>query len=108
METNTMIDALVNGQTSSRLVQEKLSTTMFIRHVDSHLRVRDQEICRSCVLRPCVNVCPAGVYSYCEDGGLSVAYENCLECGSCKIVCEFDNIDWSYPAGGFGVDYMWG
>jgi len=54
-----------------------------------------------------VTVCPAGGYSYREDEGLSVAYENCLECGSCKIVCEFDNIDWSYPPGGFGVVYRW-
>ena len=103
-----MNDALSVEQTSSRSLQEKLSTTRFITHPDSHLRVRDQETCRDCILRPCVTVCPAGGYSYREDEGLSVAYENCLECGSCKIVCEFDNIDWSYPLGGFGVVYRWG
>jgi len=103
-----MTDALVNGRTSSCSVQEKLSTTRFVRHADSHLSVRLQETCGRCILRPCVDVCPAGVYSWCEDSGLSVAYENCLECGSCKIVCEFDNIEWNYPPGGFGVDYRWG
>ena len=108
METNRMTNAVVHGQTPSCSVQEMLSRTRFATHPDSHLRVRDQETCRGCILRPCVGVCPAGVYSYCEDGGLSVAYENCLECGSCKIVCEFDNIEWNYPPGGFGVDYMWG
>jgi len=103
-----MTDTLVSEQRCSCSLEEKLSTTKFMTHADSHLKVRDQETCRACILRPCVNVCPAGVYSYCEEAGLSVAYENCLECGSCKIVCEFDNIDWNYPPGGFGVDYMWG
>ena len=89
-------------------VEEKLFTTKIVKYAESHLKVRDQDKCRRCVLRPCIHVCPAGTYSYDEDRGLSIAYENCLECGSCRVVCEFDNIDWSYPPGGFGVDFKWG
>ena len=43
-----------------------------------------------------------------EEEALEVAYENCLECGDCQIVCPYDNIDWSYPRGGFGVAYKYG
>ena len=89
-------------------VQDKLSATRFRKHPESHVTVRDQEVCRGCVLRPCVDICPGAVYSYSENPGLSVAHETCLECGSCKIVCEFENIDWNYPPGGFGVDYRCG
>ncbi len=101
-----MTNLYTNQQSSDCRVRLKLSTTKFSPHTDSHLAVRDQQKCQGCALRPCVNVCPAGVYTYCEDRGLSMAHQNCLECGSCKIVCEFDNIDWNYPPAGFGVDYM--
>ncbi|HIJ66133.1 MAG TPA: 4Fe-4S dicluster domain-containing protein [Candidatus Hydrogenedentes bacterium] len=97
-----------NAHASASLIEDKLSKVQFINHADSHLAVRDQQTCRRCVLRPCVDVCPGAVYDYSNEEGLSVAYENCLECGSCKIVCEFDNIEWNYPPGGFGVDYQWG
>jgi ferredoxin like protein len=103
-----MTNLHANQQSSDCRVGLKLSKTTFSPHTSSHLAVRDQEMCHGCVLRPCISVCPAGVYTYCEALGLIVAYQKCLECGSCKIVCEFDNIDWNYPPGGFGVDYMQG
>ncbi|MFC1734936.1 ferredoxin family protein [Candidatus Hydrogenedentota bacterium] len=103
-----MTNAVADGQASDSLLQAKLSTTKFIKNGGPHLAVRDQGTCHSCILRPCENVCPAGTYCYAEDEGLAVAHENCLECGSCKIVCEFDNIDWNYPPGGHGVDYHQG
>ena len=93
---------------AARLVEEKRQTTHIASDSDSHLVVCDQLVCRRCILRPCVNVCPGGVYHYSEAEALSVAYENCLECGTCRIVCEFENIDWSYPSGGFGVAYSHG
>ena len=72
-----------------------------------HLKIRDQAKCAECEDKPCIYRCPAEVYSW-EGGQIRVAYENCLECGVCKIVCPFDNIDWSYPRGGFGVFYKYG
>ena len=32
----------------------------------------------------------------------------CVECGVCKIVCPYDNFDWRYPRGGYGVRYKYG
>jgi ferredoxin like protein len=74
---------------------------------ESHLVVKDQQACRDCELRPCINRCPAEVYSW-EGDHLQVAYENCVECGVCKIVCPYDNIEWRYPRGGFGVSFKFG
>lgn len=69
---------------------------------DSHLRVRDMEVCRRCADKPCATVCPAAVYVW-EHNQLTVQYSGCLECGTCRFVCPHDNIDWNYPRGGFGV-----
>jgi ferredoxin like protein len=75
----------------------------------SHLKVKDVEVCRRCEGKPCIARCCAEVYRWNEeDRRLEIAYENCLECGVCKIVCPYDNIDWSYPRGGFGVCYKYG
>ena len=74
---------------------------------DSHLAIRDQEVCRKCEDRPCIARCPAEVYEW-ENDEILVAYENCLECGVCKIVCPYDNIEWRYPRGGYGVVWKFG
>jgi ferredoxin like protein len=75
----------------------------------SHLRVRDLEVCRRCERKPCIPRCCSEVYRWrSADATLEVAYENCLECGVCKIVCPYENIQWSYPRGGYGVVYKHG
>ena len=73
----------------------------------SHLKIIDQAVCRDCEDKPCMPRCPAKVYTW-ENGETTVAYENCLECGVCKIVCPYDNIDWEYPRGGYGVVWKFG
>ncbi len=75
----------------------------------SHLKAKDMDVCRRCEDKPCVPRCCSEVYRWNdEEQRLEIAYENCLECGVCKIVCPYDNIDWSYPRGGFGVCYKYG
>ncbi|WP_243678951.1 4Fe-4S dicluster domain-containing protein [Vulcanisaeta distributa] len=32
----------------------------------------------------------------------------CLECGTCRVVCPENNIEWNYPKSGFGVQYRFG
>ncbi len=76
---------------------------------ESHLKVIDAELCRKCEDKLCIVRCPAEVYLWDEaKDELEIAYENCLECGACRIVCPFDNIEWRYPRGGFGVAYKFG
>ena len=69
----------------------------------SHL-VPNQEKCRACQRRVCETVCPAGVYVWEEtENKLVVNFENCLECGACKIACTNACIDWKYPNSNKGV-----
>lgn len=37
-----------------------------------------------------------------------VNYENCLECGACRIACENCSLGWEYPKGNKGVTFKQG
>lgn len=93
--------------TGNEGLTDKLYTVKYKTDTQSHLQAKDVEVCRSCKDKPCIPRCCAEVYSW-EDDHLHIAFENCLECGVCKVICPYDNIDWSYPRGGFGVVYKFG
>jgi ferredoxin like protein len=79
--------------------------TLFHPDEQSHILL-NKDICAACLDHACVQACPAKCYTYSEETKrLSVAYENCLECGTCYVICEKGAIDWTYPRGGFGVYY---
>jgi ferredoxin like protein len=60
-------------------------------------------------LRSLTHTCPAGCYRANEQGQVEVSVDGCLECGTCRIVCEPQgDIVWSYPRGGFGVMFKFG
>jgi ferredoxin like protein len=86
---------------------DKLYLLKYVVDEESHLVIKDQQRCAACEAKPCIYRCPAEVYSW-EGDRLQVAYENCLECGVCKIVCPYANIDWRYPRGGYGVYFKFG
>ncbi|MBP2031727.1 ferredoxin like protein [Clostridium algifaecis] len=69
-----------------------------------HLTIKDQKICDNCKEKICTFICPARVYE-CKDGHVTVCYEGCLECGACRIICPYNNIDWNFPRGGFGIQF---
>ncbi len=86
-------------------IEDKLTTIKYNCDSKTHL-VPDENICSRCEIRCCTYICPAKVYSYDENSGmLNVEYENCLECGACKIACPYDAIGWNYPKAGCGVIY---
>ena len=90
-------------------VEERLYTLRYKRDEKPHLEIKDQSICSKCHEKfgsPCIVACPANVYSYSEK--LIVSYENCVECGACKIVCPFNNIIWRYPRYGLGISLRFG
>lgn len=70
-----------------------------------HIRIIDPEICRNCRNQPCLTLCPSGVFTAGKNTGQPVAvfYRQCLECGSCRLICT--NIDFSYPQSGYGVEF---
>ena len=66
----------------------------------------NREACRSCLHRSCTFTCPVNCYEWNEKRErIDFAYESCLECGTCLIVCDKGAITWNYPRGGYGVRY---
>lgn len=89
-------------------LEDKLSKIKYDPDSQSHLRP-DQEKCKICKSKVCENICPASVYKWIdEEQKLLVKYENCLECGACRIACEKKCIDWEYPKGTKGVTFKHG
>ena len=90
-------------------IEDKLFLDRFRVDEESHLKIKDGARCRkeSCPGRPCLYFCPANVYRL-QDDNITVSYEGCLECGSCRIACPHLNIEWRFPRGGYGVSHKFG
>lgn len=80
----------------------------FIDEEESHLSIKEAEVCTRCEHKPCLYFCPVGVYKLDSDGKIQIAYQSCVECGSCRVGCPYNNIGWVLPRGGFGVAYKFG
>jgi ferredoxin like protein len=86
-------------------IEDLKQLTQFIIDEQAHITV-NQDICKTCDARACVKACPANCYTFNEATKLlSVVWENCLECGTCHVICDKGALDWSYPRGGYGVNY---
>lgn len=91
-------------------VEEKLYLDRYKVDTVPHIKIIDPKKCLICENKQCTVVCPAGVYKW-DDGEkrVIVGWENCLEMGACLVACdEFENIDWHYPRGGYGIIYKYG
>jgi ferredoxin like protein len=91
-------------------VTDRLGVDSFSTDRESHLRIADPELCRRCVLKPCIAVCPAQVYSW-EGDRIHIRYEGCLELGACRVACqEIGNraLVWDYPKAPRGVSFKFG
>ena len=89
-------------------IDKKVYTLKYSPDTQSHLKP-DKEQCRLCVSRNCTYICPAGVYEWNEEKQeLIINYENCLECGACRIACERKCLGWQYPKGTKGVTFKQG
>ena len=83
-----------------------LKTRFFVDSGNPHITV-STDLCFDCLEAPCLSVCPAQCYMR-EGERLLFNWENCVECGSCRLVCPKGAISWNYPRGGFGVCYRYG
>ena len=89
-------------------VEEKLFQNRY--RVDAgrpHIKIQDAGVCAACALKPCAVCCPAGCWRA-EPGRVDLVTDGCLECGTCRLVCPADNVDWNYPRGGFGILFKFG
>jgi ferredoxin like protein len=95
---------------SKLTVADRLGADAFASDKESHLRVDAMDLCRSCVLKPCIQVCPAEVYQWDQDR-LKIRFENCLELGACRIACQTIGngaLIWAFPRGTKGIQYRYG
>jgi ferredoxin like protein len=88
-------------------IDDKLFTVKYKPAESSHLTPK-QEDCAKCPTKDCTYVCPANVYSWDEEQQkILVGYENCLECGACRIGCKYQSLGWHYPTAGCGVIFKY-
>lgn len=92
---------------SSIKLEDKLATNKFYIDREVHITINEDK-CKECSFYTCLSICPAKCYKQSSDGGIIFSYEGCLECGSCRIVCEKGAINWTLPRGGFGICYEYG
>lgn len=89
----------------NKTLEEKLYTLKFKPDIYSHLKA-NQEFCKNCENKVCTTICPANVYDWLDaEQKLVINYENCLECGACRIACPHSAIEWRYPKGTCGVTF---
>lgn len=89
-------------------IDDKLFTLKYKPGEKTHLNP-NQANCAKCEGKPCTYFCPAHVYDWDqEQKKLLVGFENCLECGACRIGCPSQSLDWKYPEAGCGVTFKYG
>ena len=93
--------------------ETKLGTLEWKKSPNAHIHLKDSSesapCATSCKDKTCVTVCPDKVYEWHgEKNSIVVNYENCIECGGCRMLCPFDNIVCDWPEGGMGVKYKYG
>ncbi|MCX7698717.1 MAG: 4Fe-4S dicluster domain-containing protein, partial [Candidatus Goldbacteria bacterium] len=61
----------------------------------SHILL-NSELCKDCLHKACTFVCPARCYQWnSEKERMDFAYEACLECGTCLIICDKKALEWN-------------
>ena len=86
-------------------IDAKLGLDVFKLDEQRHITI-DTVVCHEvCAAPVCLAVCPADLYELDDRGEMTVNWEGCLECGTCLICCDARALTWTYPRGGFGVQY---
>lgn len=89
-------------------LDDKLFLDRYVVDETPHIKIIDPDTCGLCKKKQCIYTCPAQCYKM-EDEKVVFSYDGCLECGTCRIICnEHKNIEWNYPRGGFGISYKYG
>ncbi|WP_248633204.1 ferredoxin family protein [Cereibacter changlensis] len=104
MEMSDKQDPAEGGRMEERLYQNRYQVDEGRPHVKIHPQAED-----SPELQALMAICPAGCYRPTENGRVEVVADGCMECGSCRIVCqETGEIEWAYPRGGYGILFKFG
>lgn len=102
------VPTVSSPEVETESVEDRLYTNKYTDHEESHLDVKDRSVCIECKTYDCASVCPADVWRDVDGGVPMIAYENCLECGSCRFGCQYDNVKWTWPSNGGGMTFKYG
>ena len=70
-------------------IEKKLALNVYnVDRSRAHIRIIDRDVCLQCVRQQCINCCHSNCYGPHEDGRVIFSYEGCVECGTCRIVCN--------------------
>ncbi|MBL3575196.1 ferredoxin family protein [Rhodovulum sulfidophilum] len=98
-----------NGTKSPRMEERLYQNRYQVDEGRPHVKINHQPGGDSEELKALTRICPAGCYSINEEGQVEVAADGCMECGTCRIVCQATGeLEWSYPRGGYGVLFKFG
>lgn len=91
-------------------IEDKLFLNAYRVDTTPHISIKDPSTCLQCKDHQCTLICPVDVYKWDENQKkIVVGWENCFETGTCLVACnEFDNIDMTYPRGGYGIRFKYG
>ena len=90
-----------------RSLKAKLGVNVFKSDKTKHINIRPGYE-KDPRLKAAVLVCPAGLYSISDRGEVELDIDGCLECGTCRIACGPEVLDWNYPNGESGVQFRFG
>lgn len=91
----------------TRGLKAKLGLDVFKPGKEAHIKIKPG-MEKDPRLKRAVLVCPAGLYSENKAGEIEFTVDGCLECGTCRIACGTEVLDWGYPEGDTGVQYRFG
>ncbi len=89
-----------------RRIEDILQSNVWDVDYEPHIKITKPEACVKC-WKPCTILCPAQCYTTIGDKVI-VSYEGCLECGTCRVICPYNAIEWKYPVSGRGIYYRYG
>ena len=88
-------------------LKAKLGLNVFKHGEKKHISIKTGRENDRRLLRA-VLVCPAGLYSVNSNGTVELSIDGCLECGTCRIACGTEVLDWNYPEAGTGIQFRFG
>ena len=88
-------------------LKEKLGLDVFKHDKEPHIKIKVGKE-KDPLLKRAILVCPAGLYTENALGEVELSIDGCLECGTCRIACGTEVLEWNYPNSACGVQFRFG
>jgi len=85
-------------------IEELIRRNIWEVDKERHIEILDE---KSLPKKQLLLLCPMRCYVE-EEGRLVMHYEECVECGLCRILSNPKSLRWDLPRGGMGIRYRYG